>query len=247
MAARVEVEVASASYRIFHHVNLALFTILAVTGGALLFSEFTWWLMAAVGAPLAGVLGLDPVAAGGMLFRTSHRFLSHVWGAVLIVYAIYLLAFRRVEVFKPLKKPLKMQIREAKALAAKYLLGREIPSDVASNLDRHNVMVAYMSLVLLIGLALLSISGVALVYQDVLGLTPTQAMLMLLLHDVGFVLSLLFVALHLFAVLHPANRPLLLAMFGSGKVDAKWAEKHMFKYVNKRAQPPVNKSIRVVE
>jgi tetrahydromethanopterin S-methyltransferase subunit C len=38
-----------------------------------------------------------------------------------------------------------------------------------------------------------------------LNLTPDQHRIMLLLHDIGFYLSILFTLAHIFAVAHPAN------------------------------------------
>ncbi|ACB39305.1 cytochrome b/b6 domain-containing protein [Pyrobaculum neutrophilum] len=229
-----KVEVVSIGYRIAHHWNLLLFTVLAITGGALFAIEVLAPLVYAVGAPLAAAVGTDAVTAGAQLLRTSHRFLGHIWGALLLVYAVNLLFFRKVRIFDALRKPLGRQIREAKALAGHYLLGRPLPEDVKASMERHNVFVAYMALLLIASVVLLSISGVALVYRDALGLSVEEARLMLLLHDVGFALGLLFVALHVFAVLHPANRPLLNAMFGDGTIPLDWAKTHMPNYLRRR-------------
>ncbi len=227
-----EIEIASPGYRLAHGLNLVLITLLAITGAMLLFPELMSWLSYAVGAPLAAFLGSPyPTSVGEELARASHRFLGEIWGLFLIVYVIYLLAFRRIHVFDALRKPLGQQIREAKALANHYVFGKPLPDDVAKNLDRHNVLVAYMAIVLVVGIVLLSISGVLMVYSNYLGLSETVFRYMLLLHDLGFYLVLLFIFLHLFASLHPANRPLLSAMFGYGKVALEWAQKHMPNYL----------------
>jgi len=227
-------EIISIGYKIAHHWNLILFTLLALTGAVLFSIEVMGWLAYAVGAPFSALLGTDPVTAGAQLVRTSHRFIGFVWGALLIVYAIHLLLSRRIEVFKPLSKPLLQQIKEMRAVTSHYVLGKSLPPEVAKSLDRHNILVSYMTIVLVIAVTLLSISGVALVFKEPLGLGPSTVNLMLLLHDVGFVLGLLFVALHLFAVLHPANRPLLAAMFGDGKADLAWLKAHMARFLERR-------------
>ena len=227
-----EVEVASMGYRISHQINLVLITLLAITGSMLLFPGLMSWLSYAVGAPLAAFLGSPyPVSVGEELARTSHRFLADVWGVFLIVYAIYLLVFRRIHVFDALRKPLGDQIREARALADHYILGKPLPDDVASSLERHNVLVAYMTVVLVVGIVLLSASGVLMVYSTYLGLTEGSYRLLLLLHDLGFYLALLFIFAHLFAVLHPSNRPLLVAMFSYGRIPLEWARRHMPRYL----------------
>ncbi len=229
-----KVEIISVGYKIAHHWNLILFTVLALTGAVLFSVEVMGWLAYAVGAPFSTLLGTDSVTVGAQLVRTSHRFLGFVWGALLIVYATYLLLFRRIEIFRPLTKPLSQQIKEVKAIMSHYMLGKPLPPEVAQSLDRHNILVSYMGIVLVIAIALLSLSGVVLVFKETLGLTPSTVNLMVLLHDIGFVLGLLFVALHLFAVLHPANRPLLMAMFGDGKVDLAWLKAHMPRFLERR-------------
>ncbi|MEM1597301.1 MAG: cytochrome b/b6 domain-containing protein [Pyrobaculum sp.] len=229
-----EIEVASVGYKIAHHLNIVLFTLLAITGSLLLFPDLLSWFVYAFGYPLASLLGTPPVSTGAELARTSHRFLGIIWGVFLLVYAIYLIAFRRVEVLRPLGKPLRRQVAEAAALVKHYTLGTPLPKDVAEQLDRHNVLVAYMTMLLFIGVAMLSGSGVAIVYKDYLGLTTNDVRFLLLVHDLGFYLSLLFVFAHLYATLHPSNRPLLLAMFGYGKVSLEWARSHMARYVYRR-------------
>ncbi|MEL9991221.1 MAG: cytochrome b/b6 domain-containing protein [Thermoproteus sp.] len=229
-----EIEVASIGYKIAHTLNLVLFTLMAITGSMLLFPALMSWLSYAVGVPLAAAMGVsNPVTIGEELARTSHRFLGEIYGLFLIVYAIYLLAFRRIRMFDALKKPFSKQMREASALLRHYTTGEPLPDDVANELERHNVLVAYMTILLVIGLVLLSISGVFLAYSNALGLTIDQYRIFLLLHDIGFYLSLIFVFLHLFASLHPANRPLLVAMFGYGKVPVEWAKKNMAKYLSR--------------
>jgi formate dehydrogenase subunit gamma len=227
-------EIVSIGYKIAHNWNLILFTLLALTGAVLFSIEVMGWLAYAVGTPFSALLGTDPVTAGAQLVRTSHRFIGFVWGALLIVYAIYLLLFRRIEIFKPLSRPLSQQIKEMRAIASHYVLGRPLPPEVVQSLDRHNLLVSYMAIVLIIAVTFLSISGVALVFKESLGLSPSTVNLLVLLHDVGFVLGLLFVALHLFAVLHPANRPLLAAMFGDGKADLDWLKAHMPRFLERR-------------
>jgi formate dehydrogenase subunit gamma len=227
-------EIISIGYKIAHHWNLILFTLLALTGAVLFSIEVMGWLAYVVGAPFSALLGTDPVTAGVQLLRSGHWFIGFVWGALLIVYTIYLLLFGRIEVFKPLSKPLSQQIKEMRAVASHYMLGKPLPPEVAKSLDRHNVLVSYMTIVLIIAVAFLSISGVALAFKVPLSLSPSTVNLLVLLHDVGFVLGLLFVALHLFAVLHPANRPILMATFGDGKADLAWLKAHMPRFLERR-------------
>ncbi len=227
-------EVISVGYRIAHTLNLVLFVLLAITGAVIFSIELFGWLAFAMGAPLATLVGVsDPITGGAQFARALHRLLGHIWGALLIVYLINLVAFGKVRTFDALKRPISIQMREAKALIAHYMAGKPLPEDVRDSMERHNVLVAYLSILLIASFLLLSVSGLAIVYKDAFGLTVADVQLMWLLHDLGFALSLLFVFLHLFATLHPANRPLLNAMFGDGTVPLKWARDHMGAYVRK--------------
>jgi len=221
------VEVISSSYRIAHAHNIHLWSFLAVTGGTLIAMEYLSPLAYVAGLPFASLLGTDPVTAGVQIFRVLHRILGVAWGLLLIVYGCYLICFGKLEVLKPLRKPLRGQIAEAKALFSTYMLGKPLPKEVGERVERHNVLVAYMALLLAIGFLLLAVSGVGLMFRYALGLSAEQAALLLFLHDLGFGLSMLFLLLHLYAAFHPLNRPLLHAMFDDGKIPLEWAKEHM--------------------
>ncbi|HIQ29373.1 MAG TPA: cytochrome b/b6 domain-containing protein [Candidatus Caldiarchaeum subterraneum] len=234
MAERERIEVISSSYRFTHTLNLFLYTMLIITGLMLFSIDLTAWLAYSVGSPLAtGIPTTEPIAQGVQWARAWHRFLGHVWGALIIIYPLYLVITRRLTTFIPLKKGLRKQIREAVAVSKYYLLGKPLPEDIANNMDRHNILVAHTAILLVVSSILLSVSGLAMVYRDAIGLDLEGFRLMLLLHDVGFGMGVLYVLLHIFAVLDPMNRPLLLAMFGDGRVSLRWARNHMPKFVEK--------------
>lgn len=228
------VEVISSSYRFTHTLNLVLYTMLIITGLMLFSIDLTAWLAYSVGTPLsAGIPNTDPIAQGVQWARAWHRFLGHVWGALIIIYPLYLVISRRLTTFLPLKKGLQAQIREAVAVTKYYLFGRPLPKDIAENMDRHNVLVAHTAILLIVSSVLLSVSGLAMVYEDAIGLGTEGFRVMLLLHDVGFGLGVLYVLLHLFAVLDPLNRPLLLAMFGDGRAPIRWVREHMPRFLER--------------
>lgn len=225
-----EVEVMDLGYRVAHLVNLIFFISLIVSGLMLFASDALSWFALAIGEPLSTLQGVesDPVVTGVQWARTWHRIVGIAWGAFLVIYGIYYIAFnRRWDVLKALAKGVGEQAREAVALARHYLAGAPLPPDVRARLGRHNVFVGYLFILLVVSVVLLSISGVALVYREQLGLTLEQARVMYLLHDIGFTLAILFVLLHLYATLHPSNRPLLRAVFFNGKVPKRWAREHM--------------------
>lgn len=224
-------------YRIVHLLNMIFFISLALSGLVMFLPGAMSRFMYAVGQALSTLTGLkvDPVMAGIEWARTWHRIVGIVWGLLLITYLIYYLAFnRKFHIFKPIIRGLGTQIREAKALSNLYIKGEPLPGDVARQLKRYNVFVGWLYTVVLIpAVILLSVSGVALLYREQLGLSISQVRLMLALHDTGFVLGVLFLLLHLFASLHPANRPLLRAVFFDGGVPEDWAKGHMSEEVLK--------------
>jgi len=225
-----EVEVASKSYRIAHALTVVLFTLLVVSGlNPRLFDGLAY----AVGAPLAAAVGLPPPSVLREPGRVIHMFLGVSWGLFLAAYGAYLLAFRRVRMFDALRKPVGQQIREASALIKHYLLGKPLPEDVAKNLERHNVLATYVTIILLIGLAITLTTGALMAYGNALGLSRSDFRLLGGIHELGFRIMLIFVFLHLFAVLHPSNRPLLVAMFGKGRVPLEWAQKHMPRFLSR--------------
>jgi len=225
-----EVEVASKSYRIAHALSIVLYTLLVISGlNPRMFDGLAY----AVGAPLAAAVGLPATSAVREPGRVIHMFLGVSWGLFLIVYGIYLVAFRRVRMFDALRKPIGQQVREASAFIKHYLLGKPLPEDVAKSLERHNVLATYVTIILLIGLAISLTTGALMAYGRALGLSPSDFRLLEGIHELGFRISLIFVVPHLFAVLHPSNRPLLVAMFGKGKVPLEWAQKHMPRFLSR--------------
>ncbi|ABL78807.1 cytochrome b/b6 domain-containing protein [Thermofilum pendens] len=232
------VEIISKSYRIAHTHNLHFIAILSVTGLTVMALEYFSWLAYVVGLPFAPLLGVDPVTAGVQIFRVLHRIFGVAWGGLLVVYGCYLFCSGKARVFDPLKKPLRDQLKEASSLAKHYLLGKPIPEEVLEKMERHNVFVSYLAILLGVGFALLAVSGVGLMLRYALGLTAQQAAILLFLHDLGFGITVLFVLFHLFAAFHPSNRPLLDAMFGNGTAPFDWVAEHMKAYVKRYGVAP---------
>ncbi len=231
-----EIEVMGLGYRMAHLVNLILFLSLIVSGIMLYSIETVAWFAYGIGQPLSTLSGgdADPVTTGVQWARTWHRVVGFTWGAFIIAYTLYIILFhRQLHLFDGLRKPLREQLREAKAVFRFYLLGEPMPEDVKEKMGRHNVLVGYLAILIVVSVVLLSVSGVLLVYAEAWGLSLSTVRLMLLLHDIGFALALLFVLLHTFAVLLPHNRPLLVAMFSHGRVPLDWAREHMAGYVRR--------------
>lgn len=232
-----EIELMSIHYRVFHMINLVLFSTLALTGALIMYSDdytILQTLLRPLGEPVATFQGLDPsvyaTSSALAVIRLAHRLAAFAWGSLMITYVLILLITRNIRVFDGLLRSPSIVISEIKAVILHYTIGKPIPEDVESRMERHNALVGLAVLILLIGAGLLAISGTIMVLFD---LTPDQRRVLLLLHDIGFYLSLVFLASHLFATLHPSNLPLTKAMFGYGRVPVEYAEKHMKAYLKK--------------
>jgi formate dehydrogenase subunit gamma len=144
--------------RIAHTLQLVFFTLLVLTGLVLLSIELFAWVVNPIDVPLAPMVGLGQetgaVTIGVEVTGAIHRFTGPLWGALLVVYGIYLVVTRKILVFEPLKKPMKQQIREAIALLNHYALSKPLPKDVEENLERHNVLVSYLTIVLIVAFIL---------------------------------------------------------------------------------------------
>ncbi len=229
-----KVELMSPSYRIAHGLNLILYSLLILTGLVLFSIEAFSWLAYLLGVTLTPLIpNTDPVTIGVQISRSWHRFLGFIWGILVIIYPLYLLLFGRIKVLSPLKKPIKQQLREMKALIKRYVSGEPLPNDVAENIERHNVLVSYTVIILIISSVLIWISGLLMAFKDSLGLTIDQFRTALLLHDIGFGLGILYILLHVFAVFSPLNRQLLIAMFRDGYVSLEWVKGHMPSYIRR--------------
>ncbi|MEM1873433.1 MAG: cytochrome b/b6 domain-containing protein [Acidilobaceae archaeon] len=232
-----KIELMSIHYRVMHMINLVLFTILALTGALIMYSDdyaILQTMLKPLGEPVAVFMGLDPdeyaVSSALLLIRIVHRITAFIWGVLVVVYILVLLLTRNIRVFDGLFRSPSIVIAEAKAVILHYVAGAPIPEEVEARMERHNALVGLAVILLVIGAGLLAVSGTAMVLLD---LTPEQYRLFLTLHDIGFYLAMTFLIAHLFATLHPGNLPLLKAMFGDGKVSLEYAEKHMRAYLKK--------------
>lgn len=156
-----------------------------------------------------------------------HKYVGLAWGAMIILYSLITLLRKRPTILEPLGRPILEQIREGFSVIGRYFFGRPHSELVRSKMGRHNVMASYAFLMLVVGILLLGIGGVGLVMSPHSG---DSLDFLLGIHIAGAGLIALFVLAHFFAVMNGENRPLLRAVFTSGKVDREWLSKSMPKY-----------------
>lgn len=119
-------------------------------------------------------------------------------------------------------------IREAVTIAFRWLgLTKKYPK-----IGFHHPLEKIYLLAVHVGLIMLGGSGILMVF-DVLG-TKYEATL-LLIHDVGFILTGVPLVAHFFLSINPVNWEALKAIFTDGKVSLKWANKHHPAWLQKEA------------
>ena len=147
-----------------------------------------------------------------------------LWGVALIAYSLYLLVRHRVEMFNALKNPITSQVRDGFAILRHYTLGTPFPSETEQRMGRYNVLATYASLVLVLSFIPLTVGGVWMIFLE-RGTAMYETMKLLHLMGVGLIAA--FFLVHLFAVIQAEHRPLLKAVFTTGKVSLEWARKHL--------------------
>ena len=166
----------------------------------------------------------------GFSLLTFHIDFGLLCGTVVAVYSLIVLAKHRVRLFDLFRNSIKSQVKESFAVLGKYLLGTPYPVEVKSRMGRYNVLASYASLILALSFAPLTIGGVAMIFLQRGTLLYEE---MKILHVFGVGLIALFFLAHIFTVFNPENRPLLRAMFSSGRVQLEWAKEHLAKYIRK--------------
>lgn len=211
-----EVEVASLSYRIVHIVVAILLVALITTGLIVGETQGRKGIHRGGGNLVAFPPGGLHTALGVALFATAAG------------YTAFLAVARRIRIFDGIRRPISRQVSEAIGVIRHYITGAPLPDEI----ERHNVLASYLTLFLAGALSAQLASGAVMAFgrgvfsRDVLRIAGE-------VHEVGWILILVFVVFHIFAVLHPSNRPLLKAMFGNGRVPIDWARRHMPGYLRR--------------
>lgn len=191
-------------------------------------ARITHWLLF-VGVTLAILTGL-PVL-NGETFRfmytltggeVGRKIIHHYLVSVLLVIALPLTIARGIEAFKRGEEswwPGWADIRSMIKVSLRWFgLTKEYPV-----IGFHHPMEKLLLLSVHIGLLLLGISGLPMVF---LNIGYEYRALLLLIHEIGFLLVLIPIVGHFMLAINPVNWPVLKAMFTNGQVPQRWAEKH---------------------
>lgn len=224
-----EVEVASLSYRIVHVIVAILLVTLITTG--LMGGEIDENNEIKNIGESGEIEGIEEgnsainvvVPLGGL-----HTALGMSLFATAAGYTAFLTATGRIRTFDGIRRPISRQVSEAIGVIRHYITGAPLPDEI----ERHNVLASYLTLFLAGALSVQLVSGAVMAFGR--GVLPEGVLeIAEEVHEVGWILILVFVVFHLFAVLHPSNRPLLKAMFGNGRVPIDWARRHMPGYLKR--------------
>lgn len=173
---------------------------------------------------LYSALGLDEDEGGfstGLNMYYLHRNIGLLWGAVLVIYALYVVTVkRRARILEPIGRPIGEQIREGFSVVLKYFFHIRMSERVRTKMGRHNVMASYAFVFLILGLFLLAAGGLGMVLSP----ANMENEFFLAIHVGGAALLALFVVAHGFAVLNKSNRPLIRAVMFDGTVKKEWVD-----------------------
>jgi len=179
---------------------------------------------------LIGVITGLPVL-DGRLFRflytlvggeVGRDFLHHYFITIVLGLALPLVIARGIESFKRKEEswwPGWRDIRESLIIAARWFkLTKRKPE-----IGFHHPLEKLLLLSTHVGLLLLGISGIP---MALLNIGYEYRALLLLIHDIGFMLVIIPIIGHFMLAINPVNWETLKAMFLRGYVSVKWAKKH---------------------
>lgn len=179
---------------------------------------------------LTGVLTGLPVL-DGRLFRflydlvggeLGREFLHYYFITIVLGIAAPLVVARGIEAYKRREEswwPGWKDIRISLVIVARWFkLTKRKPE-----IGFHHPLEKFLLLSTHIGLLLLGLSGIP---MALLGVGYEYRALLLLIHDIGFLLVIIPIIGHFMLAINPVNWEALKAMFTSGYVSAKWAKKH---------------------
>jgi formate dehydrogenase subunit gamma len=195
------------------HLLLVTGVVLATVTGLPLFDNGLFW-------PLGYAFDFGLPASFMGLLGVTLRGLLHRVGAIIIVGAILIHLWSRRGRWKT---EVLMNKEDVKALLtlAKYNL--RLTRDYPSIGFHHPGEKAVYLLAGVVGISGLSVSGLILWFPS---LAPGYQSAALLVHDLAFATVAVIIAGHFLLALNPANRAVLKAMFGDGKVPLDWARGH---------------------
>ncbi len=190
-------------------------------------ARITHWLLF-LGVTIATITGL-PVLDGRFKFlytliggHTVREILHYYFTTIVLGAAIPLAVARAIEAYKRGEEswwPGWSDIRKAIIVAAHWLrLTKKYPE-----IGFHHPMEKLLLLTVHIGLILLGISGIPMALLQV---GPEYHALLLLIHDIGFLMVIIPITGHFMLAINPVNWETLRAMFTDGKVSVEWAKHH---------------------
>ncbi|MCS7127209.1 MAG: cytochrome b/b6 domain-containing protein [Thaumarchaeota archaeon] len=179
---------------------------------------------------------IDDLLGGEAVREFLHYYVTTVFlGAAIPLVFVRGIAARGDEWWWPSWDEVKQAVRVALHW---FGLSREYPV-----IGFHHPMEKLFLMSVHFGLVLLGLSGVLMVFAD---LGPTYKFVLLMLHDIGFLMVSVPLAGHFLLAVNPVNWQALRAIFTDGKVDLSWARHHHpgWKAANASADPRVGGSER---
>jgi cytochrome b subunit of formate dehydrogenase len=190
-------------------------------------ARITHWLLF-LGVTVAIITGL-PVLDGRLRFlytlvggETGRTILHYYFTTVVLGIAVPLVIARGIEAYRRGEEswwPGWADIRKGLVIAARWLK----LTDKYPEIGFHHPMEKLLLISVHMGLLLLGISGIP---MAILNIGPEYRALLLLIHDIGFLMVAVPIVGHFMLAINPVNWETLRAMFTHGKVSVEWAKHH---------------------
>ena len=216
--------------QIWVHKHLIHFTAaFLITGLPLINGEWFGWIAELLGYPVSTILGngFGAYSMGLQIARWIHRLSAVGLATVLIPYVVLQIFRAREWHIWPECWSISCLISGSKEMIDYYFRKRD-----AKNFGKYNMGQKAWAWVSALGLIWMYVTGIVLWFRD--SFSPTTWEAAHLLHDAGFFIAAIGLAIHVYVVtLLPEHRPMIDAMFRTGylpewfvkKFHPKWYEK----------------------
>jgi len=221
-----EVEAMSESQIWFHKHLIHFMAAFIATGLPQIWPEQFGWIALILGYPLNVVVGGDPYSVGIAVARWIHRLAAVGLVATMIPFAVKQLAdIGKWEIWPECWSP-SCFARGVRNLVDYYVHKRHV------EVGKYNLGQKLWTWIAAITLVAMGWSGMVLWFRD--SFDPSLWALAHTVHDIGFFIFMIMLPVHIYlAAVIPEHRPMVEAMFRTGKLPLEYVKKHHPKWYRK--------------
>lgn len=207
--------------QMWYHKHIIHFMMIFIITGLPLISHYFSWIAYIIGVPVSIFYSSgEPMFVGIQVCRILHRITAVLWILTSIPF-IFSMIFKKWE----------LAVRKRKDESWKTYLTEELQDMKTLYIDfsypkragKYNIGQIVAGLAVVFFGVLMIISGLFLWFRS--SIDPSTASIMRLIHDIGFIVFIIFLIIHIYLAVHPVNRAGYNAMFRDGKDDIEHARK----------------------